>query len=152
MANDKNLIPISSRTARERKELGAKGGRASKGKPKFGMSSCKRCKEDLCPFKHDGTAKGWKCKMPEVKRLVLDYASDPSKISDSIAYYINKLGVVAANNPKDIKMVVDSLINFKKEIDPVTQHIKLENDNIPVIVQILNDIKKDNEDGEDDDG
>ena len=128
MANADNLIPVTKRSPSEQRRISAMGGRATKGIPRYKITTCKMCKLP-CPLKDEGKEKKWKCKIPDAKRLVLEAALNPEKLTESLFNDVFKLQT-EAQNFKQKKDAYYAKLNLKKEVAPAVQ--KTENVNINV--------------------
>ena len=136
--NDQNLIPNSQRTTRELQEMGRKGGRAGKGVPRYQLTKCKNCKLP-CPIKAEGTEQGWKCKVPDTKRKILEAAIYPEKLTESLFADAFQLQL-DAKNFSEKKEVFNAKLALKKEINPNTDNLNMFQQNIQI--NVLTDEKK----------
>ena len=116
MANEHNLIPVTKRTPSEQRAISAKGGRATRGIPRYGMTTCKMCKLS-CPYKEQGKKEGSKCQVPDIKRKILEAALDPSKLTESLFDDVFRLQL-EGRTFKEKKDVYYAKLNLKKEVAP----------------------------------
>jgi hypothetical protein len=119
--NTQNLIPLSSRSPSERSAISAKGGASNKGRVRFDQKACSKCVLP-CPFKDQGTIEKWKCKVPDMKRLVLEAATDITKLDLAMirdAWEIETL----AKNCRDKKLAFDAKRELRQILAPEPQRI-----------------------------
>ena len=114
-----NLIPFNKRTPKEHQEISAKGGRATKGLPKYSLTKCKNCRLP-CPNRDEGTKEGWKCKVPDAKRMILEAALYPEKLTETLFGDAFSLQTTADTFDKKLKAFYAKL-NLKKETYPAVQ-------------------------------
>jgi len=114
-------------------ERGRKGGLAkspAKTIAYFRKKSCNRCKLP-CPLKDQGKEEGWKCKVPDAKRMILEAASDPNKLIGSILGDVLEMQLMA-KTVKDKNLVASRKLELKRELWPNTQKHEVVNANINI--------------------
>ena len=131
------------RTTEEARAKGRKGGAAGKGKKRpsvrFKFTKCKNCKLP-CPFKQEGIEKDAKCKVADVKRMILEAVDDPKKLVESMFFDAFKLQTMGKSS-RDIKLSFDAKLALKKEIDPAVQRLQIEGE-VPLIMQVVERVKE----------
>jgi len=126
MGNEKHLIPLNQRTESERKAIQSKGGKATKGIPKWKLKTCKRCNLP-CPLKDSRSEQGLRCMIPDLKRKFLESATDPVAMINSLIMDAFALGQTAKSH-KEKYDSFSAKLSLKKEIHPNTQQIEVQQD------------------------
>lgn len=128
MANEQNLIPFNKRSPREHRELSAKGGKATKGIPRYKLTKCKSCKLP-CPLKDEGIEKNWKCKVPDVKRKILEAAVYPEKLKESLYSDVFDLQINAKSFTEK-ERVFNAKLSLEKEFNSKLTQLNFQQNNI----------------------
>ena len=124
MANEQNLIPLTNRSKEDAKRIRSLGGKAHKGLKKYKITTCKSCKLP-CPLKQDGTVKGWKCKVPDAKKLILEAFANPNKLTESLFMDAMELQTLAGKDFKKKKDVFYAKLDLKKEVNPSAKKLEV---------------------------
>lgn len=120
---ESNLIPLTERSKERAKEIRSMGGKSLKGIPQYKLTHCKRCKLD-CPLKEEGTKNHWRCKVPDIKRKILEAALMPESLDKAIIMNMFDLAATVKTT-RDKKMLLDSLMEFRKITKPADQNINI---------------------------
>jgi hypothetical protein len=128
--NDKNLIPLNQRSKEEAKKIQSMGGKALKGIPKYKITTCKRCKLD-CPLKEKGKEAHWKCKIPDLKRKILEIGWNPANLDKAIITHLFELQT-EIKTTIDRKRLLDSLMEYRKITQPPAQELNINQKSITI--------------------
>lgn len=124
MANNQNLISLANRTPEKRNEIATKGGYATKGIKRLTLRKCTRCELGGCPLREQGIKEDWRCKLPDVKRAILEAYANPEKWFESIAGDIIECQALAKNftEKKDLAKLKSEI---KEKFLPTAQTINV---------------------------
>ena len=120
--NDENLIPLAQRSKEDAKRIRSLGGKVAGKLPKYKQTKCRNCRLP-CPIKDIATEQDL-CKIPDIQRELLEYKTDPEKITHSLVAAIFRLQQKSLSNEKHIKPLIDSLVALKKEVNPASTKVE----------------------------
>lgn len=140
MANEKNLVPMKSRSKKEQRAIRAKGGRATKGIKRPTMWKCKSCpyaKDKTCSAglqllknagktirRPDGkkfkVAKSPSCVIPEARRIVFESALNPNGLIKMTKHFFNEAALKSSTVKENLDVGLATL-KLAAHIDPPIQ-------------------------------
>lgn len=122
------------------KEDRSKGGQQRTKKRKvmwFMKKKCKTCHLP-CPIKDQGIKENSKCKIPDVKRKILEAAFEPEKLMESIFADLMELQTIA-NGFEQKRDVYNAKLSLEKHVNPTDRNLNVKQITVGITFE---DLKK----------